>query len=67
MPDANDEVRLIAAFVEAGVGEVDRAAEHARTVLARSPQLRGNLIYMPVTRFPGLPALRQRLGVAPPP
>jgi uncharacterized Ntn-hydrolase superfamily protein len=66
MPDATDEVRLSAAFVEAGVGELERAEAHARTVLARSPQLRGNLLYMPVARFPGLPALRKRLAMASP-
>ncbi len=64
MPDANDEVRLLATMVEASAGSVDLAAKHAREILARSPQLRPNLLHMPTKRFPGLPALRKLLGIA---
>ena len=66
MPEVNDEIRLVSTMLEASAGDVDHAAEHAREVLGRSPELRKNLLFMPLTRFPGLAALRKKLGIAEP-
>jgi uncharacterized Ntn-hydrolase superfamily protein len=66
MPEVNDEIRLAGTMLEASAGDVDHAAQHAREVLARSPELRKNVLYFPMSRFPGLPALRKKLGIPEP-